>query len=96
MTGVQTCALPISVNINTGWQVAPLAGFTFEVKLDAPDGKLLGTATLPVPSKDQKTGLLKIPIQQVTDGKMHDLYFVYKVKGVLTGAGVVSVQFNAK
>ena len=90
LTGVR------SVNINTGWQVAPLAGFTFEVKLDAPDGKLLGTATLPVPSKDQKTGLLKIPIQQVTDGKMHDLYFVYKVKGMLTGAGVVSVQFNAK
>ncbi len=84
------------VNLTTGWKEVPAAGFTFEVKLDAPDGKLIGMATLPVPTKDQKAGVLKIPIQPVEDGKLHDLYFVYKVKGVLTGVGVISVQFNAK
>ena len=85
-----------SIIINSSWQTVPKGLITFEVKMDTPDGKLLGMATLPIPTKEQKTGVLKIPIQSVADGKLHNVYFVYKVKGVVSGAAVSSVQFNAK
>ena len=83
-----------SVNLNSGWQTPPATGFSFEIKLDAPDGKSIGKGTMPAPQKNQKFGSLKIPVQSVADGKLHDLYFIYKVKDVLTGAGVLSIQFN--
>lgn len=51
---------------------------------------------MPAPQKTQKGGILKIPVEAVTDGKLHDVYFVYKVKEALTGVGLLSVQFNAK
>ena len=85
-----------SIIVNSSWQTVPKGLITFEVKMDTPDGKLLGMATLPIPTKEQKNGVLKIAIQSVADGKLHDLYFVYKVKGVVSGAAVSSVQFNAK
>lgn len=85
-----------SINMVAGWQTPPVSGFSFEIKLDAPDGKLIGKGTMPAPPKNQKGGILKIPVEAVTDGKLHDVYFVYKMKGVLTGVGLLSVQFNAK
>jgi len=82
-----------ATNIAMGWQTAPKAGVSFEVRLDAPGGKLLGKGVMPVPAKGQQGGILRVPIKAVADGKFHTVYFIYKAAETLQ-AGVVSVQFG--
>ena len=89
LTGVR------SVNLSSGWQTAPETSLNFEARLDAPDGKLLGKASIPVPKKDQQSAVAKLPIEMVTDGKFHTIWFIYTAKEKI-GGGVVSLQFNAK
>jgi cytochrome c len=68
------------------YQVPPAFGFQFELHLDAPDGKLLGTFDLtPPPANGGKAKpinfqMLSAHIDPVTDGKFHDLYIVSKSK----------------
>jgi cytochrome c551/c552 len=83
-----------SVNLSTGWQVAPETGFGFEVRLDSPDGKIIGKGSMPAPKKDQKAGLIKVPLQAVIDGRFHTLYFNYKAIQPVK-AGIASLQFTA-
>jgi hypothetical protein len=91
LTGVR------SVNMTHFWQAAPSIGFNFEARIDAPDGKLVGKGSMPVPTKDQKVGITHLVINPVTDGKLHKVYFIYKpVKPVAMQAGVTGLQFNAK
>jgi len=63
--------------------------FSIEIKLDGKDGKVLGTST---------TGNLNIPIEAVTDRKLHDLYIVVKNTTDNTKDKPVlkTVTFNAK
>ena len=84
-----------SVSFTTGWQEAPTFGFDMEIRLDAPDGKLLGTGNMPTPKKDQKGGLLRVSVQAVTDGNVHSIHFIYKPKSTegIKG-GISKVQFN--
>jgi glucose/arabinose dehydrogenase/cytochrome c551/c552/type 1 glutamine amidotransferase len=89
LTGVK------SLNLTCGWQVSPKIGYSFEARLDAPDGKLLGTGTMPVPKKGQQFGIVNVPIEPVPDGKFHTVYFIYNATEKSPG-GVMSVQFNAK
>ncbi len=84
-----------SVNLTCGWQASPLAGYSFEARLDAPNGKLLGKGTMPTPQKGQQFGIVHVPIDAVTDGKFHSIYFVYKGTEK-SEAGIMSAQFNAK
>lgn len=84
-----------SLSLVCGWQNAPANGFTVEARLDAADGKLLGTGTLPKPAKGQQGGLLRIPISTVDDGKMHQLFFVYKSSEKI-GAGFMNLTFSSK
>lgn len=84
-----------SINLTCGWQALPLKGYSFEARLDAPDGKLLGKGTIPTPQKGQQFGIAHISIDAVTDGKFHSVYFVYKGTEK-SEAGIMSVQFNAK
>jgi cytochrome c len=83
-----------SINLTCGWQVAPKTGISVEARLDAPDGRLLGKGTMPVPQKGQQSGIVKIPFEKVTDGKFHSVYFIYKAQETISG-GIMSVQFNA-
>ena len=86
-----------SINLTHFWQAVPSIGFNFEVRIDAPNGKLVGKGSMPVPAKDQKSGITHLVINPVTDGKLHKLYFIYKpVKPVAMQAGVTGVQFSAK
>ncbi|HEY1870123.1 MAG TPA: PKD domain-containing protein, partial [Chitinophagaceae bacterium] len=84
-----------SVNLISGWQAPPRTGFSFELRLDKPDGLLVGKGTLPPPSKGQQYGITPLPVKGVTDNNFHTLYFVYKGNEAISG-GVVSLQFNAK
>lgn len=91
LTGVR------SINMTNFWQAPPSISLNFEARLDAPDGKLIGKGSMPVPTKDQKAGVTHVAISPVTDGKMHSLYLVYKpVKPAAMQAGVTGVQFSAK
>ena len=82
-----------ATNVAMGWQTPPTSGINLEVRLDAPGGKLLGKGSMPVPAKGQQGGVVKVPIEAVTDGKFHSVYFVYKATEALQ-AGVTSVQFS--
>ena len=85
-----------AVNIMNGWQVPPKFGFDFEVRLDAPDGKLLGKGSLMVPQKGAM-GAVHVPLEAVTDGQFHHLYFLYKPNPKVTDvAYVVMLQFDPK
>ena len=87
-----------SVNILTGWQQTPSTGADFEVRLDAPAGKLLGKGRMSVPKKDEKTGSAQVRLNPVTDGKVHDVYFIYKPGKSESDSpiGVTAVKFNAR
>ncbi len=87
-----------SVNVISGWREAPSAGLDYEVRLDAPDGKVLGSGKMATPNKGQMNGMTAISISPVTDGKFHDLYFVYKPAAQQKDlqAGVAAIQFNGK
>ncbi len=89
MTAIRSIALAL------GWRDVPTAKFGFEVRLDTPDGKLLGKGSLGNVKKGQQTGNINIPVSAITDGKFHQVYFVYTADGA-NQAGVSSVQFNAK
>ena len=84
-----------SINLTAGWQAAPEKGLDVEARLDAPDGKLLGSGTIPTPKKGQQGAVIHVPIEKVTDGKMHTVYFIYKAQGPVSG-GIMSLQFNSK
>ncbi len=87
-----------SVTLMAGWQEALQTGLEFEVRLDAPNGKLLGTGSMTPPQKTQMVGAIRVPISPVTDGGFHQVYFVYKPKdpNATIQAGISGVQFNAK
>ena len=85
-----------SINVVSGWQEAPSAGLGFELRLDGPEGKLIGKGTMAAPQPGQQGGITVIEIDPITDNKFHDLYFVYQAEetqGTMQ-AGVMGVQFN--
>lgn len=92
LTGVR------SVNIMSMWQAPPEFGFNFEVRLNAPDGKLIGKGSMPVPARNAQMGVTHVQLEPVTDGQYQKLYFLYKPnnpKGTLA-AGLSALQFGTK
>ena len=87
-----------SANLMAGWQTPPEYGFAFEIRLDAPDGKSLGSAALNPPGKGQQFTIVHVPLQGVTDGQYHTLYVLSKPKNAAekATAGLTFIQFNAK
>ena len=68
-----------------GYEKAPTSGYLFELRLDAPDGKLLSSAALlpPTGKSKQQVTLLTLKFNgfdNVTDGKFHSLYIVSRPK----------------
>jgi hypothetical protein len=82
----------------TGWQNITPADFELEARLDAPDGKLLGKGKMTIPKKDEKKGAVKIPLEAITDSKLHKLYFIYKPQPgkAVTGTGISNLRFDPK
>ncbi|GAB2672489.1 hypothetical protein GCM10027036_27360 [Flavihumibacter cheonanensis] len=81
LTGVK------GIQLTAGWQETPKQAIGFEVRLDAPDGKLLGTIQLgttghPAVKPGSFGGtMLSGKLEPVTDGKIHKLYIVSKPSG---------------
>lgn len=87
-----------SVTATIGWQNITPADFELELRLDAPDGKLSGKGKLAIPKKDEKKGIIKIPLEAITDSKLHKLYFIYKPQTgkTVTGTGISGLRFDPK
>lgn len=88
-----------------GWQKPPQYGWTFELHLDSPDGPKIGEAVLDSSSiKNAQSGegfggtMLKMNLEPVTDGKLHNLYVVSKVNNEQESGTVAlqAIQFSAK
>jgi len=92
LTGVK------SINMAIDWLDAPAFGLDFEVRLDAPDGKLLGKGSLPAPQKNQTTGIVRVMLEPTKDNQLHQLFFIHKPKRQKDKmvAGVSMLEFNAK
>jgi cytochrome c len=90
LTGVRT------ISLVCGWQTAPKGSLDFEVRLDGPDGKLLGKGAMPpVTKKGQQSGIAAISIGAVADGSMHSVYVVYAGKEPVSG-GIEFIQFQSR
>ncbi|MGZ8511272.1 MAG: PQQ-dependent sugar dehydrogenase, partial [Chitinophagaceae bacterium] len=87
-----------SVSAITGWQNITPGDFELEARLDKPDGKLLGKGKLAIPKKDEKKGIIKIPLEAITDSKLHKLYFIYKPQAdkTVSGTGISGLRFDPK
>ncbi|MCW5517033.1 ThuA domain-containing protein [Muriicola sp. Z0-33] len=92
LTGVK------SVGITAGWQEPPTVGLDFEMRLNAPDGKLVGSGSMPKPVAGQPGGLIGIKLNTAVDEIVDEIYFVYKHKeGVDRGTDIIalsSVRFS--
>ena len=84
-----------SVTLTCGWQAPPKMPLNFEVRLDAPDGKVLGKAVLTPPPVSKGPAFLTLPLGAVTDGSQHAIYFLYKGVEPISG-GILSLTFNPK
>jgi cytochrome c551/c552 len=75
-------------------------GYDFELRLDAPDGKIIGTSSVvSTPSKNSANSTLaKFNLEPVTDNKIHNLYIVSKLKDARedTGIGLKSLKLIPK
>ncbi|WP_221409652.1 ThuA domain-containing protein [Pseudochryseolinea flava] len=77
LTGIKT------LDLSTFWDIAPENDYTYEVRLDSPDGTKVGSGILKSPKKDNATQTLVIPITTVTDGKFHSVFIVSHSSGTL-------------
>jgi cytochrome c len=85
------------LEVHLGWQQTFDASLDFEVRLDAPAGKLLGRGSMPVPKGNTRTGSARVRLSPVTDGKLHTVYIIHKPgKPSEQRAGVRAVKFHAK
>ncbi|HLT51328.1 MAG TPA: ThuA domain-containing protein [Arenibacter sp.] len=94
LTGVK------SANIMVGWQSAPDFGLDFEMRSGTPDGKLIGSGSMPVPKNGQQSGVVTIRINEIINEKVGAIYFVLKPNTkVLESedtAALLNVTFSGK
>ena len=81
----------------TGWQQPPAGPVAFEVRMDSPDGKLLGQGTMSAPA-GKNTGKITVRIDPVADASFHTIYFVKKAGEQQEQApvGVAAVKFKGR
>lgn len=86
-----------------GWQEPPKQAIQFEIRLDKPEGDLLGIVTLGTNHAAVKPGSvggtqLSTPLQPVTDGKPHTIYVVSKPVNAGNGSPVAiqSITLSSK
>ena len=88
-----------SVQIMSGWQEAPTTSFKVEVRLDSPEGTLLGEGKIALPKNKENRSITTIPLKVAPDDKFHDIYFVTfpeeNAQEFVPG-GIGGVQFNGK
>jgi hypothetical protein len=89
LTGVNAIVLTV------GWQEAPKVAYNFDVRLDAPDGEILGKGTLAVQAPGTPGAGIVIPLTNKPGGK-NKLVITGAVEEGKTPAmvAVVNTTFN--
>jgi hypothetical protein len=76
-------------SITLGWQKTPVADYTFEIRVDAPDGNKIGTFSFAGKAESSGEGssvapphfvTLTSPLSPIHDGKKHKIYVVKRSK----------------
>ena len=91
LTGVKT------VVVGAGWQEAPTVPVDFEMRLDSPEGKVIGKGTLEPPGPGAPGGAIILPLQETINGKTKAIYFVHVPREGITRDGILAltnVTFN--
>ncbi len=72
-----------SVFLMASWRSMVQTGYAFEIRLDAPEGQILGVISLEGVNKTtaEVKRILTVKLQPVTDRKFHNLYIVSKPLG---------------
>ncbi|WP_019668693.1 ThuA domain-containing protein [Eudoraea adriatica] len=87
-------------HINASWRELPATGLDFEMRLNSPEGKLLGKGSMPKPKKGETRNAVSIQLDAETKAKAEEIYFVYLPKeGDEKGPGTVilrNVMFTAR
>jgi cytochrome c len=78
-----------------GYQTPPKESLDFQLRLDSPDGLLLGYMQIPPSVLTGRGSGGSFDVRAVTDGAMHTLYILYTGKEAISG-GIQWVQFNGK
>jgi len=92
-----------SATLTLAWTNQPVAGYTFEVHLDAESGTKIGefnfdAITTPLKSEKPSFKTVSGPLQPISDGKMHTLYITAKSKDPSNSNVLVisSIRFDTK
>jgi cytochrome c len=87
-----------AITANVNWRDMAPGEIELEARLDDLTGKILGKGKLAIPDKKEKKGIIRMPIEAVTDGKQHKIYFVYRPKSdkEMPPGGIVSFRFEPK
>ena len=72
LTGIKTAS------IRAGWQAPPKVDLELELRLDSPEGKLLGKGRMPIAAQGANGGLIPIKLNTKVDLKAKEVYVVYK------------------
>ncbi|WP_192349279.1 ThuA domain-containing protein [Algoriphagus sp. Y33] len=93
----------VSVTLNTAATAKLTDGFLFELRLDSPDGQIVGSkeyiqGPMNGPPGAPAFEMLTIPVTGQADGKVHKLYITTKtIKGGEAGTFILAgLTFNAK
>lgn len=98
LPGVDLSAIR-KISLAAQWEKGPVAAFSFEIRLDSPDGKKIGSysfAGLPETAKTVNKPfqqLFSIPLDEVKDGKRHALYIVSRPDGPIEGKQVLGLWY---
>jgi cytochrome c len=89
LTGVNTIVL------GAGWQEAPKAIYNFDVRLDTPNGEIIGKGSLAVQSPGTQGGGIVMPLATKSTGK-HKLFVTGTVEagGTPSMLAIVNATFN--
>ncbi|XHP72664.1 hypothetical protein KCTC52924_00396 [Arenibacter antarcticus] len=89
-----------TATITAVWQTVPNYELDFEMRLNAPDGKLIGTGNMPKPQSGAEMGRIALKLTETINESVEEVYFVYKPTAQAAEAeGMVAlrnVQFSKK
>ena len=88
LKGIKTAYIAI------GGQELPKSGLDFEMRLNAPDGKLLGKGSMPKATEGQSSGMVSIQLSSALDIKAEEVYFVYMPKDGEEKRSGIAVALN--
>jgi hypothetical protein len=82
--------------ITAGWQTPPSTGLDFEMRLNAPDGKLVGSGSMPKPAAGQQGGLIPIKMTEAVNEEPEAVYFIHKPQEGETAETATVALMNVK